>query len=93
MGNRKIDIQTENFANEVYTNFYRDLTDQLFLYIQNDNDLKDKYNNLISKFTKETINQDLGQLFKELFNVDNLKRNYNPESSLINSYTQHTTPK
>ena len=66
---------------------------QLFLYIQKNADLWKQYEELIAQQTKDIINQDLGLLFKELFNVDNLKRNYNPESELINSYTQHTTPK
>ncbi len=66
---------------------------QLFLYIQKNADLRKQYEELVTQQTKDIINQDLGLLFKELFNVDNLKRNYNPESELINSYTQHTTPK
>lgn len=93
MSIRKVKLEIESFANDIYTSFYRNITDQMFLYIQNNEELLFQYDLLEAKYTKEILNQDLGLLFKELFNVENLERNYNPESDLINSYTQHTTPK
>lgn len=93
MNKRTIKPNIEKYADEVYNEFYKHLTDQLFLFIQGNKSLLQQYDDLANKYNKEILNQDLGLLFKELFNVDNLKRNYNPESDLINSYTQHTTPK
>jgi hypothetical protein len=92
MSNREINTDTRNFANEVQVEFYRRLTDLLFLCIEKNENLLKQYENLVALYGKDIINQDLGLLFKEMFNVDNLERNFNPESTLINSYTQHTTP-
>lgn len=94
MGKREINWDTRKFADEVCKNFYRDLTDQLFMYIENNKELSDQYENLIAKYkNKDIINQDLGLLFKELFEVDNLERNYAPKSNLIKSFTQHKKQK
>lgn len=92
MSNREINTDTIRFANKVYPEFYRRLTDLLFLCIEKNEDLLEQYENLVVLYGKDIINQDLGLLFKDMFNVDNLDRNFNPESTLINSYTQHTTP-
>ena len=55
MNVRKTNSEIASFANEIYESFYRDITDQLFLYIQHNNDLLQKYNLLKEKYTKDTL--------------------------------------
>lgn len=85
-------MSTKKFAEEVVKQFCLELTDQLFLYIENDKKLMQEYLRLVSSETLHKTNQDLGREFKELFNVETLKENQDPKSKLIKFYTQHTIP-
>ena len=92
MRRRKINPDIEEFANKVLEEFFRTLTDQLFVCIGNNKDFLKRFNELGVKYGEGVVNQDLGLLFKNLLDVANLKRNYNPISDLIQSYTEHTLP-
>ena len=85
-------METKEFANKVVTQFCDELTDLLFLYIENDKELMLEYLRLVSDHSLDTVNQDLGLQFKEKFFVSNKDRNDNPKSKLIMSYTKHTVP-
>ena len=71
----------------------KNLPTLVFLYIENDKDLMHEYLRLVSDYDLDKVNRDLGKNIKGKFNVDNIGRNDEPKSKLIQSYTQHTAPK
>ena len=86
-------MSSEDFAKKVAAQFCLELTDQLFMYIENDKNLMQDYLRLVSEEGLFKANQNLGSNFKKLFNVDNIEEDNNPNSKLIKSYTQHTLPR
>jgi hypothetical protein len=86
-------MTTEEFAQKVVEKFSEELTDLVFLYIENNKDLMHEYLHLVSDYDLDKVNRDLGKKIKEKFHVDNLGRNDEPKSKLIQSYTQHTAPR
>lgn len=80
---------TEVFAQNVVSRFYEELTDLVFLYIENDRELMHQYLKLISESNLDTVNKALGKMIKEKFGVENLDVNRSPKSKLIQSYTKH----
>lgn len=59
------------FAKKVIEAFRKDLTDNIFLYIENDEDLMNEYLDAISESDRKTVNSWLGKLIKEEFSVEN----------------------
>lgn len=82
-------VGTEVFAQNVFSRFYEELTDLVFLYIENDRELMHQYLRLVSENNLDTVNKALGKKIKEKFSVDNLDVNRSPKSKLIQSYTKH----
>lgn len=82
-------MTTEEFAQKVTDRFNEELTDLVFLYIENDAELMHDYLRLVSDKDLDTVNKALGRKIKEKFGVENLDRNNNPKSKLIQSYTKH----
>ena len=80
---------TEVFAQNVVSRFYEELTDLVFLYIENDRELMHQYLRLVSESNLDTVNKALGKKIKEKFGVENLDVNRSPKSKLIQSYTKH----
>lgn len=86
-------MTTEEFAQKVVEKFSEEITDSVFLYIENDKELMHDYLRLVSEKDLDTVNKALGRKIKEKFGVENLDRSNNPKSKLIQSYTKHTAPK
>lgn len=86
-------MTTEQFAQKVTDKFNEELTDLIFLYIENDAELMHDYLRLVSDKDLDTVNKALGRKIKEKFGVENLERSNNPKSKLIKSYTKHTASK
>lgn len=86
-------MTTEQFAQKVTDKFNEELTDLVFQYIENDAELMHDYLRLVSNKDLDTVNKALGRKIKEKFGVENLDRNNNPKSKLIQSYTKHVSPK
>lgn len=82
-------MTTEEFAQKVIDKFNEELTDLIFQYIENDAELMHDYLRLVSDKDLDTVNKALGRKIKEKFDVDNLERNTNPKSKLIQSYMKH----
>lgn len=81
----------DNFFDKVFDEFNRDITDRIFLMIQNDSDLMADYLKLVSdsEVGKDTLNRKLGEKIKDEYNLDDREENKNPYSTLIKSYTEH----
>lgn len=86
------------FAEEVIKAFTKDLTDNVFLYIQENEELLQMYFDAISESDRKTVNSVLGKQIKKRFDVENeiddetgrfLKGE--PKSVLIKTtYTKHS---
>jgi hypothetical protein len=86
-------MTTEEFAQNVVGRFSEEITDLVFLYIENDKELMHDYLRLVSEKGLDSVNMNLGMKIKEKFNVDNIGRTGDTKSKLIQSYTKHTEPK
>lgn len=79
-----------NFIDEVLNQFAGDITDKVFLMIQNDPKLMEKYLKLINKSDLNTLNAKIGRAVKEKFNLDNIGKCDKQKSTLIiDSYERH----
>jgi hypothetical protein len=81
----------DNFFIEVFDNFNQDITDRIFLMIENDPELMAEYSRLTGndKKDKDNLNTELGKAIRKRYNLENIRENNNPKSSLIKSYTEH----
>lgn len=89
-------MSLEEFQQEALEKFVKEITDQLFLFIENDSDLFQKYQRVIGRESSiDQTNKDIGKFIKEYLNLDNIKKNNRPseckktKSKLISSYTEH----
>ncbi len=78
-----------DFTNEVLDRFSEEITDQVFLLIENDRDLFQRYLRLVSDTKLDTVNQTIGKLVKDRYNLHNLNTRENePKSKLIKSHQE-----
>jgi hypothetical protein len=78
------------FVDKVLNQFAIRITDHVFLMIQNDKKLMQRYLNIIARGTKpHTLNCKLGKQIKNKFNLKNTGRCKQPQSTLIRSYERH----
>lgn len=87
------DNEIKKLAVDVLNGFCAEITDMLFLRIQNNKDLKAKYDHLVAGGNNEVVNQNLGYLFKKILNLENEGECKEPKSKLIKSYTRHCLPR
>ncbi|MBU2492345.1 MAG: hypothetical protein KJ571_06930 [Bacteroidetes bacterium] len=80
------------FAEKVLDKFSNEITDQVFLMIENNKELLQNYLEIVSNEGLDNVNQTLGKKVKEYFKLENLEENQNPKSKLIKSYTVHKGP-
>ncbi|GHV12507.1 hypothetical protein AGMMS49938_05190 [Fibrobacterales bacterium] len=82
-------MSADKYAESVVTEFVRNITDHVFLAIENDEQLKQKYDSAVEVFGKESVNQEIGKTVKVRLNLENDGKNDSPKSRLIKSYTYH----
>lgn len=85
-----------DFENEALAKFVKEITDQIFLYIENDKDLFQKYQRVIGRSSSiDQANSSIGKFIKDYLNLENILKNgkplecKSPQSNLIKSYTEH----
>ncbi|GAB4284285.1 MAG: hypothetical protein Kow0029_30830 [Candidatus Rifleibacteriota bacterium] len=77
----------EKFSDEVLGRFLAQITDEVFLLIQNDRDLMQKYLKMCDSKGHEVVNRFIGKQVKNRFKLENLPlRNDSPKSTLIQSH-------
>ena len=74
------------FAEEVTEQFAKTITDHVFLMIENDRELFQRYLRLVSDHKLDPTNQIIGKKVKERFQLTNSDRNTTPMSKLIKSF-------
>lgn len=81
--------QTKTFIDSALARFTEQITDRLFLFIQENKDLMDKYREAVCRDGLQEVNKSLGMAVKNHFNLDNDGEESNPKSLLISSYHKH----
>lgn len=84
MANPSID----DYANSILEMFTKEITDYVFLMIENDRDLMLEYLRLVSDTKLDTVNQTIGKRVKSHFNLEDGARNNTPKSKLIKSFQE-----
>ncbi|MFH1395637.1 MAG: hypothetical protein ABIH09_05725 [Candidatus Omnitrophota bacterium] len=83
----------KQFMDKVLNQFAENITDRIFLSIQNDNDLMAEYLDLLDKHKDnidlKTLNSNIGKYIKEIFNLENIDECDKPKSTLIRTFTRH----
>lgn len=83
--------QTKTFIDSVLARFTEQITDRLFLFIQENKDLMDEYRETVCRDGLQEVNKNLGMAVKRHFNLDNGGEESTPKSILISSYHKHKT--
>ena len=77
------------FYHEVLQSFTAEITDKVFLHIQNDPELMKRYRTLVNEKSLNQVNSGLGKAVKAYFALENTGREHVPQSILIDSYETH----
>jgi len=77
------------FATAAIAKFSEKITDEVFLTIESDRELMEKYLRVVSDNGLDSVNQTLGKAVKAAFNLDDAGECKKPCSNLIGSYTAH----
>lgn len=82
-------MDLNEFVNEVLDRFSQEITDQVFLMVQDDRELMQKYLAAVSDKGKDTVNRSMGKAIKTRFALENLPmREAAPVSTLIKSHQE-----
>ena len=82
-------MEIKEFVDKVIALKNKTITDEVFLLIQKDRDLMKKYLYLVQDNGLQTVNQQIGRMVMAKYGLTpDTGRNYEPESTLISSYTE-----
>ncbi len=77
----------EELAREAIAKFNKKITNEVFLTIQNDRDLMQKYLRVVETKGLNVTNQIIGKVIKARYHLENIEdREYNPSCTLIQSH-------
>jgi len=79
----------EKFQERLFKKFESEITDQIFLLIENDKELMQDYLKTVGENGFKNVNQTIGKSIKDRYNLGNLEEEHSPKSKLIQSYTKH----
>jgi len=82
-------MNVNDYAEQVVTNFIRDITDHVFLSIERDDRLMREHMSNIGNHGRTAVDTTIGKKVRELLNLQNDGENKEPKSRLIESYTYH----
>lgn len=75
-----------SFTEKVVNRFSKEITDHVFLMIENDRELFQEYLRLVSDTKLDTVNQAIGKKIKDEYCLTNSIRQNKPKSKLIKSH-------
>jgi hypothetical protein len=86
-------MELDEFKDEVLRRFTRDIVDQFFLYIENDDELMHEYLSILGREngTDET-NEYIEKGIKAYFGFNEEGENHSPKSKLLVSFTEYINP-
>jgi len=82
-------MNVKEYAETLVKNFIRNITDHVFMSIQNDEELMRDYQTNVNRYGLQNLNMAIGMKIKTLLDLDNDGENKNPKSHLIKIYTYH----
>ena len=85
-------MEQKEYVKKIVGEFIREITDNLFLYIEQDDERKREYMTNINRFGVQSINMALGAEIGEVLHLEGDGTNTNPKSSLIKNYTFRKPP-
>ena len=88
--NKGVIISANDYAEQVVSQFIRNITDHVFCSIEYDNAQMREYMTNVNRYGLDTLNMAIGNTIKHRLNLGNNGENKNPKSRLIKSYTFHT---
>lgn len=77
------DLKAEQLGKKVLTRFTRRIVDEVFLFIQNDPELLQEYQDVVRESTPNGVNSVLGRMITEAYDLINLNKEKRPESTLL----------
>jgi hypothetical protein len=77
------------YVEQVVDRFITDITDHLFLSIEQDDVLMREYILNVDRYKLDDLNRAIGKKIKEKLSLENGEVNNKPKSRLIQSYTRH----
>jgi len=80
--------QMKNFTTKVLDRFTKEITDQVFLFIQNDKELLRDYLHLLNDVKLNSVNSNIAKAVKGRYGLTNLESKGTPKSLLILDYEE-----
>lgn len=82
-------MKINDFIDEVISIKNKTITDEIFLLIQNNKTLMQRYLRLVEENTLDIVNRQIGKRIKKQYNLSNdINRNDSPKSTLISSHQE-----
>ncbi len=78
----------DDFNQKTLDLFTQQITDEVFLFIQNNRELMHDYLNLVSKNDLNVVNSGIAKAIKKRYSLENKDTKGNPKSLLIQSYEE-----
>jgi hypothetical protein len=82
-------MSANDYAEQVVNGFIHEITDNLFLSIERDDEKMREYMTNVNRYGLDAVNMAIGMKIKERLALENGEENKNPKSRLIKSYTCH----
>ena len=83
-------MKANDYAERIVRDFIRDITDHVFMNIQNNEVLMREYQTRVNENSLQTVNQAIGLKVKEILDLQNVDVCSEPRSWLIKDYTRHS---
>ena len=83
------DLKTEKLGKKLLSRFTRQLTDQVFLFLQQDPELYQEYQALVRKSSSNGVNSVLGRMITEAYDLVNLNKETHPPVPAAEKVTRH----
>ena len=80
-------MTANEYAEKVVLDFMKNITDHVFLNIQNNEALMREYQTQVNENGLQTVNQSIGKRVKELFQLESDVMSNSPKSWLIKDFT------
>tara|TARA_R110001592_G_scaffold2598_2_gene15031 strand:- start:325 stop:579 length:255 start_codon:yes stop_codon:yes gene_type:complete len=81
-------MEIKNFTQKVLKKFNKQITDEIFLFIQNDRELLHDYLLLLNNHTLDTLNVNIAKQIKDNYGFESGAICKDPKSKLIQSFTE-----
>jgi len=82
-------MSISEYAQQVVDNFITDITKHVFLFIEQNESLRQEYESKAKLYGQKAVNAAIGKKVKELLDLKNVGKNKTPKGSSIKSYTRH----